>query len=613
MARQGGQGLARVSPAVIALVLLAFVAPGAWRISWLPPTPEAQTYQLVTLGILLAMFGLGLVRRSPMDPRLWWGLGGVGAAVFVSWLAGGYPLQAAFYDIFAFMPLLQWLAFPVAFALAAHVSWDLRSLRYAASGVVGLATLMAAVLAYQQVISGGFSEVFGSTGYSITALSVAVPIAVGLAVTASGGLRWAWYGAAVVLVVCLGALSGAVMGALTMVLAVILAIALHPAAWRAGAMWKRPGVWALALTALMFLVLIVAQVPALGGGFLSMDRLAESESMASRAFMWEGAQRMLADRPLLGFGPSGYRMAAVEYFDPEALSFGPDRPGNIDPTVYSPQSPHSFIWEILTRLGLVGGIAFAGLLVAWVMVLRERLDPADEGFGLRAGFAAGFACALFAMLVSPPLFAIGLLTPVAAGLAVARASGAASARPSLGVRISLVAAGLAVAGVAVWLVYGLWTAESVPPDEPLRAMAAHEQALRILPGHPMLERRLLDMRLVYAVDGAQVAEVQRAIDAAPGYMTGFAPNLVNFAARSMAQAERTGRTDLTWEQAILERAEERMPPIPSLVAEKLHLALLQGDLDAVRAALSDAERWGGPYPATEGYIQQAKALLGESQ
>lgn len=613
MARRGEREDSRVNPAIIVFMVLAFVASGAWRISWLPPTPEAQTYQLVTLGALLVVVGLGLVPTASIDRRLRWGIGAVGLAVAIAWLAAGNLLQAAFYDIYSFMPLVQWLAFPAAFVLAAHVAWDLRSMRYAAATVVGLATIMSMVLAYQSGTTDGFSEVFGSTGYSITALSVAVPLAVGLAVTSRDHVRWVWYGAAAVMAVCLGLLSGAVMGALAMVLAGLLSIAIHPIAWRARSPWRRRGMWALAAALLMFVALTIAQVPVLGGGYISPDRLAESESMASRAYIWEGAQRMVAERPVLGFGPSGYRVAAVEFFDPEALSFGPDKPGNADPTVYSPQSPHSVIWEILTRLGIVGGLAFFGLLVAWVLVLRERLDPTDEGFGLRAGLAAGFVCAVFAMLVSPPLFAIGLLAPAAAGFAVAAASSdSTTGRLRLATRIGLVASGVAVAAVAVWLVSGLWVAESVSPDEPLRAMDAHERALEILPGHPTLQRRLLGMRVLYAVDEVAVREAQVDIDSAPEYITGYAPNLVDFAARSMAQAERTGRKDLTWEQAVLDRAAERIPPIPSLVAERLHLALLQSDTQAVRSALPDAERWGGPYPATETFIQQARELLGET-
>jgi hypothetical protein len=89
-------------------------------------------------------------------------------------------------------------------------------------------------------------------------------------------------------------------------------------------------------------------------------------------------------------------------------------------------------------------------------------------------------------------------------------------------------------------------------------------------------------------------------------MLDYAPNLVNFAAYSLIQAERTGRTDLTWERGLLKRADAELPPIPSLVAEELHLAVLSGSAADIRAAVPLAQRWGMRYPPIESYLQRAR-------
>jgi len=84
---------------------------------------------------------------------------------------------------------------------------------------------------------------------------------------------------------------------------------------------------------------------------------------------------------------------------------------------------------------------------------------------------------------------------------------------------------------------------------------------------------------------------------------------VNFVAYSLAQAQRTSRTDLAWEKRLLDSADAALPPIPSLVAERLHLAVLMGDTAAVSAAIPEARTWGRPYPYTESYLKAAEELL----
>lgn len=607
--------LSKAAWAPVALIVLAFVSSGAWMVTRLPPVPAAKALQLGAVGIWLIVFAAGWVRHGSPDRRVSAGLAAVLTAVALSYIAGGWFFQVAFYDLYANMPLVQWLAFPMVFVLAARMMLEERTLRGALGIVVGIGVLISATMIYQQLTTNA-NWVFGTTAYSITALVPLIPVAAGLGLAASGAWRWAWLCASVFVSAALAFFSASLMGALAVAFAVLVTLAVWPASVDRRARGLKPiRLGAASMAVLMLAGVLFAQVPALSGRWVSPDAF-DSPSLVSRTQLWAGAQDMVAERPVLGFGPSGYRVSAVEYLDPELFQFGPDVEGSIDPTVYSPQSPHSILWEILTRLGLVGLVAFVALAAAWVSALAARLGRRGPAHGLRMALAAGFLSALVAMLTNPVVFPIGLFAAVSAGLAVAPLSSAepdGDSMPSRRFRQATGVSGLIVVAVSVWLFVGEWRAYTAPADDPFAAIAAHESTLRVLPSHPTTTRRLLETRLLVAADGSEVRVAQGDVDAAPAYISEYAPNLVSLAAYSLAQAERTGRSDIDWERDLLARAADRLPPIPSLVAEELHAALLVGDPEAVRAAIPDARRWGGPYPLTEGYLQRAETLLGDAE
>lgn len=603
-------GEKRKLTAPVALIVLSFVSSGAWLVLALPPTPIAKAFNLVTQGVWLLGFGFGVVAFAKPDRRVLWALCAVGGSVALSFLAGGSHFAVAFYDLFADMPLVQWMAFPTMFLLAAGLWADRKQIEIGLSGVVVLGTVMAVVMAVQQLTTNG-SSVFGSTAYSGTALVGLIPLAVGLAASRRGVVRVLWYGCAVVIAVVLGVISGAVTGSVAVCFAILLSVVIHPAGLvPQTSVLRMLKVGSLVLAGGMVAAMIFVQVPVLSSRWVNADVFGRQKNVVSRVYLWWGAQEMAFARPVLGYGPSGYRMAAVDHLTPEALQYGADQLGNIDPTVFSPQSPHSLIWEIVTRMGVVGLLAFATLLTVWGMVLVGQLRANDGASGLRAALAAGFACALFALLVNPVVFAIGLFAPVMAGLAIGP-MGAASDRLATPARTKLTPL-LAVAGVAVvllagWLFLGEWKAYGARFENPAVAVVQYEAALRVTPGSPMTLRRLLENRLLLASDD-QIGAAQAGVDASPEYIRRFGPNLSNFAAYSLAQAQRTGRKDLSWEQKLLTAAAAQMPPLPSTVAEQLHLAVLSGDEAAVEKALPDAERWGRPYPYTAAYIEAAQKL-----
>ncbi len=78
---------------------------------------------------------MGFVRP---DRRILWALGAVVASIALSFVAGGSHFAVAFYDLYADMPLVQWLAFPVMFLLAAGMRVDRPRLEPGLSVVVAL-------------------------------------------------------------------------------------------------------------------------------------------------------------------------------------------------------------------------------------------------------------------------------------------------------------------------------------------------------------------------------------------------------------------------------------------------------------------------------------------
>lgn len=595
---------------LVALLVLAFVAPGAWFVTHIPPTPAAKLLTLVTAGVWLFSGALGAVAFRRVDRRVLYALVGVLVVVTASYIAAGSLYEVAFFDLFADMPLVLWLTFPLLFVLAAALRVYPGGLTMGLSAVVGVGTLLSVVMAFE-VLATGTSHVFGSSAYSVTALVPTIPLAVGLARGTRGVGRAGWFACAALVLVALAGFSGSTTGMVAAVFAMLLSLVVIGVS-ESGKADRALRVAGSVLAALAVAVMLFAQVPALSSRWVNPQSTnALGKNVVSRAYMWIGAEQMLVARPLLGFGPSGYRLHAAEYLAPEALQFGPDIAGNADPTVYSPQSPHSLFWEIATRLGMFGLVALAALLAVWGFAVIERIKSKDAAT-IRAALAAGFLSAMFAMLVNPVVFPIGLLAATAAGLAIApMAKPSAAPEQSVGAlaRVAFAVVGVVVIAMSVWLYTGEWRMYTAQSTDVGSIIRIYESVLKTTPGQPLAERRLLEAELFSAPDTATIQAVQASVEAAPAYMLEFAPNAVDLVGFSLMQADQTGRTDVAWEQRMLDDAAAVLPPIPSLVAERLHLALVSGDKQAVGAALPLVRKWGRLYPESDAFIQRAEELL----
>lgn len=598
------------------LVVAAFLAPGAWRFAGLPPVEWSQFLQLATLSAWLIAAGLGAITLRRMNPRLAVAAGIFLAVVLASSLAAGDFIQTVFYDMYADMPLVQWLALFVMFLIGASLVIDGSTVRGLQGVVIAGSALAAFMIVWSQLPDqGGFSIVFGSSAYSVPAMAPLIPVALGLGV-ADSRRRMVWRGLTALIAFAVAVSSGSLMGALAVAFALLVCVAIEPSLlgippkFRLGAQRAAGSAAALVVAAVLFF-----SIPALSGSVLR-EEAADSygPSISSRVYLWNGAQRMVEEKPLVGFGPSGYRLHAVEYLDagvfPNIASLG------TDPIAFSPPSPHSLLWDLLTRLGVVGLAAFLALVgLGGDSFLKASRSEDGQRAVMRRSVAAAASVYLFALMTTPVHFASGLLGVLLCGLAVSPVAGQVAAKKAAARtekphrRWGLIGAGFAILVIGSWLAIGNSTANIDDARDLETVRSRVERAARIIPGNPMNERRRLEVALLSATDEPSRAAARSAIDAAPRYILDYLPNLTLFAQICLDDADASGRTDVEWEAGKLAAAESGVGHTPVVIAEKLHLALVSGDIAAVREAYGSAAEIRESFPRVEEYLARADVLL----
>lgn len=597
--------------AITVLTVAAFLSPGAWLVVTLPPQAVAQALHLFVAAVWLLFGAFTIGTLSPVPKPLQYALSALVVLAAVSLLANPFPIQQAIYDLYGEMPGVLWLLYPLMFAMAASLGFG-KPIRTASSAVVFVGTALVAVMVVWRW-SQGFVTTFGSPAYSVPALAPLPFMALGLARGAEGRARALYYGCAAVIAGGLAYAAAGLSALFMLAMGSVLVFAVEPGLLgvpdRARRAVRTAGVVVLLIA---MLAIAIAQVPALTS-VVGGDRVAgdAEQTIATRLYLWQGAQQMFLDKPLLGFGPGGYRFSAVEYYDPGVFAYIAG--AGADPTAFSAPSPHSLLWESLTRIGLLGLMPLLVLFYLWgkrQFSLTAADNPADGM--LRVSLSIGFAAYLFSLMVTPVHFASGLLGVVVGGFAIAEPLGAvrsgstAGARPWL--KVALVALAVALAGYGVWRGFGLTTG-TISGQDLAADTASVNSAARIVAGEPLIERRVLDFAVLGAADGQARRDVAQAVDGAPGYITGFAPNLVQFAYLGMVRGEQLAVDDYSWEADLLRRAELVTPDLPSLVAEQLHLAILTGDVDALPALIARAENYAMTYPYTMEYITRAQQVL----
>lgn len=600
------------------LVLAAFIAPGAWMVKGLPPVAWSQFLQIATVAVWLVAAGLGVIALRRPHRSVVLAAIVFGVIALVATLANPYPFAAFFYDIYGEMPALQWFVLLGMFLVGASVPTDARVVRGLQAVVIASVALSVFAIWWSTLpIIGGDSVVFGSSAYSVPALAPVMVVAIALA-RLDRKHRFIWWGSAAIIVFTVGVSLGSMMGSLAVVFAVAAMLAFEPTLLGVPVRLERTasivGVTAaaIAVAAIMF-----ASSPAVSGGLLP-----ESEaqrwpgSVATRIHLYNGAERMVAERPLLGYGAGGYRLRAVEFLDkdvfPSIATLG------ADPISYSPPSPHSLLWEVLTRSGGLGLLAFFTLVILGYITFRER--AAQEGDERHARFrnalAAAAAVYLFTLLTTPTHFASGLLGPLMCGLAIAPAPrGVESAEEAVSrgalLRAVLVLLGVALAGIGLWLGIGKSSGTLGSPDLATLIDRA-DAAAAITPGDPLNERHRLELALIAAKTPEEIRAVQERIDHAPGYIVDYLPNHALWSYIGLSEIDRGNGMTPEWERANLELAARTIPDVPSVVAESMHLALVENDVAAIRSLVAPVRELVEVYPESAAYLERAEAVLAET-
>jgi O-antigen ligase len=402
--------------------LLAALAPAALLVvdpwGWYPfgPVRWLLISTLALAGPAVAIHG-GALRRPPR------GLG-LAVAAFVGWLlvAGWFaddPLYAWMGTPERHLGVLTWLLCALlmltGFALVGDGDGDrvatvVDGLLVAGLGVGAVAT--AEALGWEPSVldvASRLSGPLGSPAYLGAATALLLPVAVALAVPhAADGSRvrvWAARAAVVVLVVaCLG--SGARAAWVGLAAAAAVAAAAHaPALWRA--LRARPGRAAVGgafVLAAAVVVLVATPVGARLGAATDPD----AAGGRGRLDEWRVAARVVADHPVVGVGPEGYRTAFHEAVDARyERTHGRDQ---------QPDRAHSAPLD----LALDGGVPLA---LAWLAVVtvvgRSCWRALRQGPYWAQGVAAGLVAHVVGQLL---LFPIAELEPVAwllAGIVVA--------------------------------------------------------------------------------------------------------------------------------------------------------------------------------------------------
>lgn len=268
-------------------------------------------------------------------------------------------------------------------------------------------------------------------------------------------------------------------------------------------MWKVPRARRPLAAALGVIVVgILIALPRVG------NVLERSAGATSRLDEWRVAARVVADHPLTGVGPEGYRVAFSEGVDADyERDYPRDR--------VLPDRAHSSLLDVSLAGGVVAGLAFAALLVLIARrAIRQLPAAAMAGIGLAAAVLAYFS----AQLLLFPVFELDPIAWLLAGVVV----GARTTRPGpprAGRPLAILAAAVGV----IALVAGSFdvAANRLARDalvasaqgDNATADAAAARAVHLRPD--AISYRMTAVQVLLAADtlGATEAALQNAVDA----------------------------------------------------------------------------------------------------
>lgn len=111
----------------------------------------------------------------------------------------------------------------------------------------------------------------------------------------------------------------------------------------------------------------------------------------TRILAWQTSLKGFADRPILGAGPENFNYLFNAHYNPRFLKFGG---GGFGETWFD--KPHNAFLEVLTEVGIIGGLAYLFIWLAVVLALSGRHGQKILTLILASAFAAYLGSIFFA-------------------------------------------------------------------------------------------------------------------------------------------------------------------------------------------------------------------------
>jgi O-antigen ligase len=341
-----------------------------------PTGPLRWTVIAATTGIAIGALVRGPVAIPKAFTALWVALIGVLA---IATFNGVDPLHAWIGTPDRRLGLFAWITFPALF-VAGHGCTSRAAirlvLRAASLGAIVLGVWSAAELLGHPPLGLEFADAraggpFGQPAYLGAACLLFGPLAAATALDRGEPLRWRQAGA-------LGA-SGALFAlALSQTRAawagaIVAALAVGVREWAGLRRHRRRAV--VTAVAIAVIAILVGVTTPLGGRATSAFDMSHGTS-AGRLDEWRIASRAIADRPLLGTGPEGYRVVFPQEVDAAYVrKYGAEA---------YPDRAHNGVLDVTIAGGMAAGLLYVALLAfalvhAWRAL--KRRDAVDVALG----------------------------------------------------------------------------------------------------------------------------------------------------------------------------------------------------------------------------------------
>jgi hypothetical protein len=254
--------------------------------------------------------------------------------------------------------------------------------------------------------------------------------------------------------------------------------------------------------------------------------------------------------------------------------------------------------------------------VLYIQQLRGYLKTDSADIRTLRLSAVGAAAAWFlSLMVTPIHFASALLPLACVALAIAplrvrNLKHAPLTKLSRGIWIAATVLGFGLVITFSVIAYGQLLAEPGRYSSFERNYLDLQEASRIIPHDPLMQRRLIGAQIFVAQTEQELTEALAVLERSPSYITGYGPNLVEFAQLILDKQETLQLTGgIQTADALLRQARILMPETPALLGEELHLAFVLENVADIQKATQAFEPKKELYPPGEGYlIRSAKAV-----